>query len=76
MGIRQVSGADPLQISHDLIEWRGRLEGLDGLLLLLFLMFFCSYEGGREAFVNTCNPEQVGTLRRRNLNKDLILFEM
>ena len=29
------------QISHHLIEWRGRLEGLDGLLLLLFLMFLC-----------------------------------
>ena len=27
------------KISHDLIEWRSRLEGLDGLLLLLVLMF-------------------------------------
>ena len=25
-------------ISHDLIEWRSRLEGPDGLLLLLVLM--------------------------------------
>ena len=39
MGSRRVSGTDSLQISHDLIEWRGRLDGLDGLLLLLFLMF-------------------------------------
>ena len=39
MGIRRVSGGDPLQISHDLIEWQGSLEGLDGLLLLLFLTF-------------------------------------
>ena len=31
------------QISHDLIEWRGRLEGLDDLLMLLFLMFLCKF---------------------------------
>ena len=35
-------GAEPRQISRDLIEWRGRLEGPDGLLLLLFLMFLCN----------------------------------
>ena len=29
---------------NDLIEWRSRLEGPDGLLLLLVLMFLCSYE--------------------------------
>jgi len=28
----------PQKISHDLIEWRSRLEGPDGLLLLLILM--------------------------------------
>ena len=32
----------PRKISHDLIEWRSRLEGPDGLLLLLILMFLCS----------------------------------
>jgi len=32
----------PRKISHDLIEWRSRLEGPDGLLLLLVLMFIGS----------------------------------
>ena len=30
----------PQKVSRDLIEWRSRLEGPDGLLLLLVLMFF------------------------------------
>eukprot|EP00061_Rhincodon_typus_P003785 g20953.t1 len=34
MGQRQVYEVWP-QISHDLIEWRNRLEGLNGLLLFL-----------------------------------------
>jgi len=29
------------QISHDFSEWRGRLVGLNGLLLLLFPLFMC-----------------------------------
>ena len=45
MGRGREGGTEPRQISHDLIEWRGRLEGPDGLLLLLFLMFLCSKEG-------------------------------
>ena len=36
------------KISHDLIEWRSRLEGPDGLLLLLILLFLCSDEWSGE----------------------------
>lgn len=37
MGNRKKSGTSKVQISHDLIERQSRFEGLNGLLLFLFL---------------------------------------
>jgi len=42
-----IEGSHDLKISHDLIEWRSRLEGPDGLLLLLVLMFLYGPRMGR-----------------------------
>ena len=46
VGRKRESGTDPIEMSHDLIELRGRLEGRAGLFLLLFLTFLCSFYAG------------------------------
>uniref|UniRef100_UPI00398E84D6 calcitonin gene-related peptide 1 n=1 Tax=Pristiophorus japonicus TaxID=55135 RepID=UPI00398E84D6 len=61
-------------ISHDLIEWRSKLEGPNGLLLFLFLMLLCSIYscsfrvGKRKCNLATCVTQRLADFLSRSSN--------